>query len=314
MKKNLKIYLASPRGFCAGVKRAIEIVEKSLSKYGKPVYVRHEIVHNKQVVNDLKKKGAVFVEELSDIKDNTRPVVFSAHGVPKTVPEEAKIKKLSYVDATCPLVTKVHGEVNKLSEQEHTIIMIGHKGHPEVEGTMGQINKNSSNSQIHLVESVRDVKKLNLLDSNKLSYVSQTTLSMNDTKKIIDSLKNKYPLISGPKNDDICYATQNRQEAVKKMLGKHDLIFVIGSKNSSNSNRLAEIAKEKKIDAILIDNMSDFKESWLKNKKNIGVTAGASAPELLVQELITEIKKTKDILISEIKGIEETIIFKLPKI
>ena len=312
-KETVNLSLANPRGFCAGVDRAILIVEKALEKYGAPIYVHHEVVHNKYVINDLKKKGAIFVDSIKDIP-KTSHVIFSAHGVSKAIKKEAQDFNLIAIDATCPLVTKVHGEVNKLSEQEHTIIMIGHKGHPEVEGTMGQINKNSSNSQIHLVESVRDVKKLNLLDSNKLSYVSQTTLSMDDTKKIIDSLKNKYPLISGPKNDDICYATQNRQEAVKKMLGKHDLIFVIGSKNSSNSNRLVEIAKEKKIDAILIDNMSDFKESWLKNKKNIGVTAGASAPELLVQELITEIKKTKDILISEIKGIEETIIFKLPKI
>ena len=211
-------------------------------------------------------------------------------------------------------MTKVHREVNKLSKDKHTIVMIGHKGHPEVDGTMGQIEKDSLNSQIHLVENTSDVQKLNITESKKISYVSQTTLSMDDTKKIIDSLTDRYPSISGPKSNDICYATQNRQEAVKKMIGHHDLIFVVGSKNSSNSNRLVEIAKERKIDAILIDDMSEFRESWLINKKNIGITAGASAPEILVQSLISEIKKIKKIKISEIEGIEENTIFKLPKI
>ncbi len=312
-KEIINISLANPRGFCAGVDRAILIVEKTLEKYGAPVYVHHEVVHNKFVIKDLNKKGAIFVNSLKEIPKSSH-VIFSAHGVSKAIKKEAQDFNLISIDATCPLVTKVHNEVNKLSKNEYTIIMIGHKGHPEVDGTMGQIEKNSLNNQIHLVENIEDVKKLKVLNSNKLSYVSQTTLSIDDTKKIIDALKEKYPLILGPKRDDICYATQNRQEAVKKMLSQHDLIFVVGSKNSSNSNRLMEIANDKNLDAILLDDMADFQEKWLKNKKNIGITAGASAPEILVQKLVKEIKKIKQISISEIKGIEENIIFKLPKI
>jgi 4-hydroxy-3-methylbut-2-enyl diphosphate reductase len=312
-KEIINISLANPRGFCAGVDRAILIVEKTLEKYGAPVYVHHEVVHNKFVIKDLNKKGAIFVNSLKEIPKSSH-VIFSAHGVSKAIKKEAQDFNLISIDATCPLVTKVHNEVNKLSKNEYTIIMIGHKGHPEVDGTMGQIEKNSLNNQIHLVENIEDVKKLKVLNSNKLSYVSQTTLSIDDTKKIIDALKEKYPLILGPKRDDICYATQNRQEAVKKMLSQHDLIFVIGSKNSSNSNRLMEIANDKNLDAILLDDMADFQEKWLKDKKNIGITAGASAPEILVQGLVKEIKKIKQISISEIKGIEENIIFKLPKI
>ena len=312
-KDIINLSLANPRGFCAGVDRAILIVEKTLEKYGAPIYVHHEVVHNKYVINALNKKGAIFVDSLKDIP-NSSHVIFSAHGVSKAVKHEAKNLNLIAIDATCPLVTKVHREVNKLSKDKHTIVMIGHKGHPEVDGTMGQIEKDSLNSQIHLVENTSDVQKLNITESKKISYVSQTTLSMDDTKKIIDSLTDRYPSISGPKSNDICYATQNRQEAVKKMIGHHDLIFVVGSKNSSNSNRLVEIAKERKIDAILIDDMSEFRESWLINKKNIGITAGASAPEILVQSLISEIKKIKKIKISEIEGIEENTIFKLPKI
>ena len=312
-KEMINISLANPRGFCAGVDRAILIVEKTLEKYGAPVYVHHEVVHNKFVIKDLNKKGAIFVNSLKEIPKSSH-VIFSAHGVSKAIKKEAQDFNLISIDATCPLVTKVHNEVNKLSKNEYTIIMIGHKGHPEVDGTMGQIEKNSLNNQIHLVENIEDVKKLKVLNSNKLSYVSQTTLSIDDTKKIIDALKEKYPLILGPKRDDICYATQNRQEAVKKMLSQHDLIFVVGSKNSSNSNRLMEIANDKNLDAILLDDMADFQEKWLKDKKNIGITAGASAPEILVQRLVKEIKKIKKISISEIKGIEENIIFKLPKI
>jgi len=312
-KEIINISLANPRGFCAGVDRAILIVEKTLEKYGAPVYVHHEVVHNKFVIKGLNKKGAIFVNSLKEIPKSSH-VIFSAHGVSKAIKKEAQDFNLISIDATCPLVTKVHSEVNKLSKNEYTIIMIGHKGHPEVDGTMGQIEKNSLNNQIHLVENIEDVKKLKVLNSNKLSYVSQTTLSIDDTKKIIDALKEKYPLILGPKRDDICYATQNRQEAVKKMLSQHDLIFVVGSKNSSNSNRLMEIANDKNLGAILLDDMADFQEKWLKDKKNIGITAGASAPEILVQELVKEIKKIKQISISEIKGIEENIIFKLPKI
>jgi 4-hydroxy-3-methylbut-2-enyl diphosphate reductase len=312
-KEMINISLANPRGFCAGVERAILIVEKTLEKYGAPIYVHHEVVHNKFVINELKKKGVIFVESLKEIP-NSSHVIFSAHGVSKAIVKESDKLNLISIDATCPLVTKVHREVNKLSNDEYTIIMIGHKGHPEVEGTIGQIEKSSLAKQIHLVENIEDVNKLKISGPNKLSYVSQTTLSIDDTKKIIDALKAKYPLIIGPKSNDICYATQNRQEAVKKMFGQHDLVFVVGSKNSSNSNRLLDMVKDRNIDAILIDDMSQFQSKWIKNKKSIGITAGASAPEVLVQDLIQEIKKITKVSISEIKGIQETTIFKLPKI
>ena len=312
-KDIINLSLANPRGFCAGVERAILIVEKALEKYGAPIYVHHEVVHNKFVIKDLNKKGAIFVNSLKEIPKASH-VIFSAHGVSKAIKKQAQEFNLISIDATCPLVTKVHREVNKLSNDKYTIIMIGHKGHPEVEGTMGQVEKNSLHNEMYLVENIEDVKKLKVPNPNKLSYVSQTTLSIDDTKKIIDALKEKYPLIIGPKNDDICYATQNRQEAVKKMLNRHDLILVVGSQNSSNSNRLVEIAKDKNIEAILLDNMADFNKNCLKDKKNIGITAGASAPETLVQDLIKEIKKDKEISITEVSGIEENITFKLPKI
>ena len=312
-KEMINISLANPRGFCAGVERAILIVEKTLEKYGAPIYVHHEVVHNKFVINKLREKGVIFVESLKEIPKSSH-VIFSAHGVSKAIVKESNKFNLISIDATCPLVTKVHREVNKLSNNEYTIIMIGHKNHPEVEGTMGQIEKSSLASQIYLVENIEDVNKLNVLNPNKLSYVSQTTLSIDDTKKIIDALKDKYPLIIGPKSNDICYATQNRQEAVKKMLSQHDLVFVVGSQNSSNSNRLLDMVKDKNIDAILIDDMAQFQNKWLKNKKSIGITAGASAPEILVQELIQEIKKIAKVSIAEINGIQETTVFKLPKI
>ena len=312
-KEIINLSLANPRGFCAGVERAILIVEKTLEKYGAPVYVHHEVVHNKFVIKELNRKGVIFVESLKEIPKASH-VIFSAHGVSKAVKKEAKDFNLISIDATCPLVNKVHNEVNKLSKGKYSIIMIGHKGHPEVVGTMGQIEKKSLHSKIYLVENIGDVDKLEVLNPNKVSYVSQTTLSIDDTKKIITNLKKKYPLIVGPKGDDICYATQNRQEAVKKLIINHDLIFVVGSKNSSNSNRLVEMAKDKKIDTILIDDMKDFQQEWIKDKKKIGITAGASAPETLVQSLIKEIKKNKKILISEIEGIKENVIFKLPKI
>ena len=312
-KEMINISLANPRGFCAGVERAILIVEKTLEKYGAPIYVHHEVVHNKFVINKLREKGVIFVESLKEIPKSSH-VIFSAHGVSKAIVKESNKFNLISIDATCPLVTKVHREVNKLSNGEYTIIMIGHKNHPEVEGTMGQIEKGSLTSQIYLVENIEDVNKLKVSNTNKLSYVSQTTLSIDDTKKIIDALKDKYPLITGPKSNDICYATQNRQEAVKKMYGQHDLVFVVGSKNSSNSNRLLDMVKDKNIDAILIDDMTKFQSKWLKNKKSIGITAGASAPEVLVQGLIQEIKKITAVSISEIKGIQETTIFNLPKI
>ena len=312
-KEIINLSLANPRGFCAGVERAILIVEKTLEKYGAPIYVHHEVVHNKFVINELMKKGAIFVESLKEIP-NSSHVIFSAHGVSKAIVKESDKLNLISIDATCPLVTKVHREVNKLSNKEYTIIMIGHKGHPEVEGTMGQIEKSSLGSQIYLVENIEDVNKLKVTNSNKISYVSQTTLSIDDTKKIIDALEDKYPLITGPKSNDICYATQNRQEAVKNMLGQHDLVFIVGSKNSSNSNRLLDMVKDKNIDAILIDDMAQFQSKWLRNKKSIGITAGASAPEILVQKLIQEIEKITEVSIAEIKGVQETTIFKLPKI
>jgi 4-hydroxy-3-methylbut-2-enyl diphosphate reductase len=311
MKKNLKIYLASPRGFCAGVKRAIDIVEKSLIKYGKPVYVRHEIVHNKQVVEDLKKKGAVFVEELSDIKDSTRPVIFSAHGVPKSVPEEAQQKKLSFVDATCPLVSKVHRESEQLFKKGYDIILIGHNNHPEVIGTMGQLPKGS----IKLVETVNDASLLgNKNFSKPLAYITQTTLSVDDTAEIISKLKEKFPNIKQPIKEDICYATTNRQLAVKKIAPKCDMFFVIGSRNSSNSVRLVEVAKKAGCkNSMLMHFEKEIPTEKLKNSEVIGISSGASAPEQLVQNLLNKVKKEREVTIEEVIVAEEKVVFKLPK-
>ena len=311
MKKNLKIYLASPRGFCAGVKRAIDIVEKSLTKYGKPVYVRHEIVHNKQVVEDLKKKGAVFVEELSDIKDSTRPVIFSAHGVPKSVPEEAQQKKLSFVDATCPLVSKVHRESEQLFKKGYDIILIGHNNHPEVIGTMGQLPKGS----IKLVETVNDASLLDNKNFSKpVAYITQTTLSVDDTAEIISKLKEKFPNIKQPIKEDICYATTNRQLAVKKIAPKCDMFFVIGSRNSSNSVRLVEVAKKAGCkNSMLMYFEKEIPMKELKNSNIIGISSGASAPEQLVQNLLNEVKKEREITIEEVIVAEEKVVFKLPK-
>jgi len=311
MKKNLKIYLASPRGFCAGVKRAIDIVEKSITKYGKPVYVRHEIVHNKQVVEDLKKKGAVFVEELSDIKDSTRPVIFSAHGVPKSVPEEAQQKKLSFVDATCPLVSKVHRESEQLFKKGYDIILIGHNNHPEVIGTMGQLPKGS----IKLVETVNDASLLNNKNFSKpVAYITQTTLSVDDTAEIISKLKEKFPNIKQPIKEDICYATTNRQLAVKKIAPKCDMFFVIGSRNSSNSVRLVEVAKKAGCkNSMLMYFEKEIPMKELKNSNIIGISSGASAPEQLVQNLLDEVKKEREITIEEVIVAEEKVVFKLPK-
>jgi 4-hydroxy-3-methylbut-2-en-1-yl diphosphate reductase len=311
MKKNLKIYLASPRGFCAGVKRAIEIVEKSIKKYGKPVYVRHEIVHNKQVVEELKKKGAIFVEELSDIKDSTRPVIFSAHGVPKSVPEEAEQKKLSFVDATCPLVSKVHRESEQLFKKGYDIILIGHNNHPEVIGTMGQLSKGS----IKLVETVSDASLLDNKNFSKpVAYITQTTLSVDDTAEIIAKLKEKFPNIKQPNKEDICYATTNRQLAVKKIAPKCDMFFVIGSRNSSNSVRLVEVAKKAGCkNSMLMYFEKEIPTKELKNSNVIGISSGASAPEKLVQNLLDEVKKERNITIEEVIVAEEKVIFKLPK-
>ena len=307
MKKEIKILLASPRGFCAGVDRAIEIVKKTLVKFGSPVYVRHEIVHNTQVVENLKKLGAIFVEELDEIKDRSRPVIFSAHGVPKSVPEDASNKKMFYIDATCPLVTKVHREAERHNKNGYKIILIGHKGHPEVIGTMGQIPKEN----IVLVETIEDAKSVKI--TGPVAYVTQTTLSVDDTKEIIKILEKKFPKIKAPVKEDICYATTNRQNAVKQIASSCDMFFVIGSDNSSNSKRLVEVAKKAgcgKSYLINFKNELPIKEIVECNK--IGLTSGASAPEKLVQSFISEIKKHTEIFIEENISSKESVTFKLP--
>jgi len=311
MKNELKILLASPRGFCAGVDRAIEIVNKTLDKHGSPVYVRHEIVHNKQVVEELKKRGAIFVEELSEIKDVTRPVIFSAHGVPKKVPEEAKLKNLSYIDATCPLVSKVHRESEQHYKNGYDIILIGHNNHPEVIGTMGQLPE----GRIKLVETIQDVKSLDVKNFTKpLAYITQTTLSVDDTAEIINLLKVKFPNIKGPVKEDICYATTNRQMAVKKIAPNCDMFFIIGSRNSSNSVRLVEVAKKAGCrNSTLIHFGKELPMEEIKNCKQIGISSGASAPEQLVQNLIEEIKQNCKTSIEEVFVAEEKVVFKLPK-
>ena len=311
MKKHLKIYLASPRGFCAGVKRAIEIVDKSLIKYGAPVYVRHEIVHNKQVVENLKKKGAIFVDELSDIEDKSRPVIFSAHGVPKSVPEEAKSKELSFLDATCPLVSKVHRESEQLFKRGYDIILIGHNNHPEVIGTMGQLPKDA----IKLVETKEDAQTLNKSNFTKpIAYITQTTLSVDDTAEIIECLVKKFPNIKAPVKEDICYATTNRQLAVKTMAPKCDIFFVLGSRNSSNSVRLVEVAKKAGCDnSQLMYFEKEIPIKDIENSTTIGISSGASAPEELVQNLINKVQKDRIVTIEEVVVAEEKVIFKLPK-
>ncbi len=312
MTKELKIFLASPRGFCAGVDRAIEIVKKTLIKFGSPVYVRHEIVHNTQVVENLKKLGAIFIEELNEIKDPSRPVVFSAHGVPKSVPEEAINKNMFYVDATCPLVTKVHREAEFLYKNGYEVFLIGHKDHPEVLGTMGQLPKNS----IKLIETVSDAKNINVSKiTNPVAYVTQTTLSVDDTREIIEVLKNKFSNIRSPVKEDICYATTNRQEAVKKIAPLCDMFFVVGSKNSSNSQRLVEVAKKSGCSkSELIPFNRELPLDLIVKCNKIGITSGASAPEQLVQDLIKEIKKYCKVSIEEIVLTKENVTFKLPKI
>ena len=311
MKKELKIYLASPRGFCAGVKRAIEIVEKAINKYGAPVYVRHEIVHNKQVVDELREKGAIFVDELSEVKDNSRPVIFSAHGVPKSVPDEAKFKNLSYVDATCPLVSKVHRESEQLHKKGYEIFLIGHKNHPEVIGTMGQLPLGS----IKLIETKDDVENLQANNFKKpLAYITQTTLSVDDTAEIIDYLKRKFPKIKGPVKEDICYATTNRQLAVKKIASKCDMFFVVGSRNSSNSVRLVEVAKKAGCkNSQLMHSEKEIPLKDIDKSDTIGISSGASAPEKLVQTLLNNIKKDRKVSIEEVVVAEEKVVFKLPK-
>ena len=313
MADKINILLANPRGFCAGVDRAIQIVEEALSQYGKPIYVRHEVVHNQYVINDLKTKGAIFIEDLSDVPKGAH-VIFSAHGISKAIREEAKYRELIPIDATCPLVTKVHVEVNKMLNQGMDIIMIGHKGHPEVEGTMGQIEKHHTTRKMFLIETIEDVKYLTVDYPDKMAYVTQTTLSIDDTKAMIEALKKKYPNIQGPKSDDICYATQNRQDAVKEISGLCDLIIIVGSNNSSNSNRLKELALREGVEAYLIDHEGALQSSWLLNKENIGISAGASAPEISVTNIIGKIEALTKAKITELPGVQENIIFKLPKI
>lgn len=302
-----EILLAQPRGFCAGVDRAIEIVERALAQFGAPIYVRHEIVHNAYVVNDLKQKGAVFIEELDDVPPGNT-VIFSAHGVAQSVRDDAAARGLTVFDATCPLVTKVHIEVAKMRRESREIIMIGHQGHPEVEGTMGQ-----SEGGMYLVETVEDVEKLQVIDPNLLAYVTQTTLSVDDTLDIIASLKTKYPNIQEPKKGDICYATTNRQEAVKFMAPQVDLVIVVGSANSSNSNRLREVAQKMGTASYMIDNAEHINPEWIINCDRIGVTAGASAPEILVKQVIDRLKQLGAKSVRTLDGVEENVMFPMPK-
>ena len=308
LKRQINVFLAGPRGFCAGVDRAILMVEETLKKYGKPIYVRHEIVHNKYVVDNLESKGAIFIDDLKEIKDRKRPVIFSAHGVPKSVPKNAKNLNLEYFDATCPLVSKIHREVENFEQKKLPIILIGHKNHPEVIGTMGQIN-----SKIYLVENKEDVYKLDIPTDKEIAYVTQTTLSLDDTKSIISEIKKKYLKVIEPKKNDICYATTNRQNAVKKIAQDCDLFIVIGAKNSSNSLRLVEVANEygaKK--SILLEDVNKFKNSLLNEVANIGITASASAPEILVQDFIKDLEKNYQVILHESNYIKENVNFNIP--
>ena len=308
--KEIKILLSAPRGFCAGVERAIEIVEKSIQKYGAPVYVRHEIVHNKYVVDDLKNKGAIFVEELEEIEDRSRPVIFSAHGVPKKIPEDAKNYNMTYIDATCPLVSKVHREAENLHKAGYHLVLIGHQNHPEVIGTMGQL----PNGSIDLIQNEDEAKKYKTKNHDKISYVTQTTLSVDDTKEIINILKEKFPNIKEPMKEDICYATTNRQMAVKDIAKKCDLFFVIGSRNSSNSVRLVEVAKKSGcLNSQLIHSQSKIPYELIEKSNTIGISSGASAPEILVSDFINKLKKRFIVNIDEVEAIKENVVFRVPK-
>jgi 4-hydroxy-3-methylbut-2-en-1-yl diphosphate reductase len=307
MKQDVEILLAEPRGFCAGVDRAIEIVERALEKFGPPIYVRHEIVHNTYVVADLKAKGAIFIEDLEDVPPGST-VVFSAHGVSKAVQAEARERGLDIFDATCPLVTKVHIEVAKLAREGYEFIMIGHKGHPEVEGTMGQVDHG-----IHLVEDVADVALVQPAQADKLALVTQTTLSVDDAAQIKTALRQRFPNIREPKQQDICYATQNRQDAVKVMSGQVDVVIVVGSPTSSNSNRLAELARKLGVESYMVDSAAELKPEWLEGKSRVGLTAGASAPEVLVERVIARIKSLGAVSVRKMDGIQETVKFPMPK-
>ncbi len=308
----MQIVLANPRGFCAGVDRAIEIVDQAIQAFGAPIYVRHEVVHNRTVVDGLKEKGAIFIEDLTDVPVGSY-LIFSAHGVSKQVQQEAKERDLTVFDATCPLVTKVHLQVAKHAKENREVILIGHAGHPEVEGTMGQYERGTDNGGIYLVETPEDVKKLVVKNPDNLAYVTQTTLSMTDTKIMVDALKARFKAIQEQKKDDICYATQNRQDAVFELAKTADLILVVGSPNSSNSNRLREIAEQLGKQAYLIDTAKDMQQSWFEGINVVGVTAGASAPEVLVQEVINQLKQWGGQSTVEIQGIEEKVVFSLPK-
>ncbi len=303
----MDVLLANPRGFCAGVERAIEIVERALEQRGAPIYVRHEIVHNKYVVDDLRKKGAVFVEELDEVPRGST-VIFSAHGVSKEIRSDAEARGLKVFDATCPLVTKVHVEVSKMLREGYEIVMIGHRGHPESEGTMGQ-----SETGMHLVETVGDVARLHVRNPDKLSYVTQTTLSVDDAAQIVAALRERFPAVRGPKRDDICYATQNRQDAVKFMAPRCDVVIVVGSPNSSNSNRLREVAQNMGVDAYMVDSAADLRPEWIAGKPRVGVTAGASAPEVLVNELIERLQELGAKSVRPLEGIAEHVVFTLPR-
>jgi len=309
MSDNLNLLLCAPRGFCAGVDRAVEIVEKSLEKFGSPVYVRHEIVHNKHVVETLKKKGVIFVDELDEVDDKSRPVIFSAHGVAKKVYQDAEIKNIQFIDATCPLVSKVHREAEQLNKQGYQIILIGHKNHPEVIGTMGQLPSGA----VTLIENESDVENFKK-EHEKIAYITQTTLSVDDTKDIINKLKIKFPDIKEPIKSDICYATTNRQAAVKNIAAKCDLFLVVGSRQSSNSQRLVEVAKKNgSKESFLVHQEFDLPEDLIKNSKTIGISSGASAPDVLVEELIASIKKIRNVNIQEVEIVKENVEFKLPK-
>lgn len=310
-KQDLTILLAAPRGFCAGVDRAIQIVELALEKYGAPVYVRHEIVHNRYVVDGLKAKGAVFVEELGEIPDDGHPVVFSAHGVPKSVPEAARQREMFFIDATCPLVSKVHREAERHFKNGRQIILIGHKGHPEVVGTMGQLPEGA----VVLIETVEDVERLSVTDANNLAYCTQTTLSVDDTAAIVDALKVKFPAIEGPHKEDICYATTNRQAAIKAIAEKCDALIVIGAPNSSNSNRLVEVARNHGCDkAMLVQRAADIDWNWFSGVQVLGLSAGASAPDVLIDEVIDAARQRFNVKVEEIRIVEENVTFKVPGI
>lgn len=303
----IQVLLAKPRGFCAGVDRAIEIVERALELFGAPIYVRHEVVHNKFVVEGLRQKGAIFIEDLAEVPSGST-LIFSAHGVSQAVRREAEERGLKVFDATCPLVTKVHMEVARMRAQGREVIMIGHRGHPEVEGTMGQVKDG-----MYLVEKPEDVATLQIADPERLAFVTQTTLSMDDAARVVDALKARFPAIVGPKKDDVCYATQNRQDAVKALAKECDAVVVVGSPNSSNSNRLREVARNFGVPAVMVDNAAQIDPQWLQGKRRVGVTAGASAPEVLVQEVVERLRELQGAEVVQLQGVEENVVFPVPK-